>query len=273
MKRRMTFAVLGAALTVSLLAAGCELTGGPARHAILLNTFIHPQYHVETAQYWLEQAEQQTRWRGLFVIHEDGASLLYWGTYASLSKAESRLAKARNFRTEPADGAPEGVPVFIAATIVPAPGIDMGPPEWILSNDTADLRWTLVVAEFHSGPGYKEPERYAVQYCRQLREEGRQAFLHHTPAKSYVTLGNFPESSYKMTTTRNTTREWANLGMAWPTIPDKRLRDLVRSYPELATNGRRSIIREINPITGEMEEFPDPSFMMDISPARGTYGD
>ncbi len=273
MKRRMTFAALWAAITISLLAAGCELTGGPARHAILLAVLDHPQYHVQDAQYWKESAEEQTNWRGLFIIHEDGQSKLYWGEYASLNKARKRLAKARRFRTLPSEESPNGDLVFGTAKIVPAPGIDMGPPEWMLANDTEDLRWTLVVAEFHSGPGYKEPEKYAVEYCRQLREEGRQAFLHHTPAKSYVTLGNFPESSYQMTTTRNTTREWANRGMALPTIPDKRLRDLVRSYPELATNGRRSIVHEINPITGRMEEFPDPSFMMDISPARGVHGD
>ncbi len=272
MKGRNVIAVVWIAAVAGLL-GGCELMGGPPRHTILLAVLDDPHYHVQDAKYWKASAEAQTGWRDLYVIHEEGVSKLYRGKYAGLSRAQAHLAEARTFRTKPSNEAPNGMAVFVTAMIVLVPGIDMGPAEWMLGNDTPDLRYTLVVAEFYSQRGYNEPEKYAVEYCTQLRKEGREAYLYHTPAKSYVTIGSFPESSYQMVTTRNTAREGAHRGWAWSDIPDPKLQQLVGDFMELAVNGRRSIIREANAHTGEMEEYVDPSFIIDIPRTRGAYAD
>lgn len=272
-RRTAISAVWLAVAATALLASGCELNSGPPRHTILLALLDHPDYHVQDAKYWKESAQKQTGWRDLYVIHEDGFSKLYRGKYSSLSKAQAGLAEARRFRTKPSDEAPDGVTVFARARIVPAPGIDMGPAEWMLANDTPDVRYTLVVAEFYSQPGYREPEKYAVEYCTQLRGEGHEAFLYHTPAKSHVTIGDFPESSYQMVTSQQTSREFAHRGWALPDIPDPKLKQLVREFPELAINGRRNIIRHVNPMTGQQEEFADPSFIMAIPHSLGAYDD
>ena len=272
-RRTAISAVWLAVAATTLLAAGCELSTGPPRYTILLAVLDHPDYHVQDAKYWKESAQDQTGWRDLYVIHENSLSKLYRGKYSSLSKAQACLAEARRFRTKPSDEAPDGVMVFALGKIVPALGIDMGPPEWMLANNTPDVRYTLVVAEFFSQPGYREPEKYAVEYCTQLRDEGYEAFLYHTPAKSYVTIGNFPESSYQMVTSRQSSREFAHRGWALPDIPDPKLKQLVREFPELAINGRRNIIHHVNPMTGEKEEFADPSRIMDIPHSRGAYGD
>jgi len=256
-----------------LATSGCELNDGPARYTILLYVLDRPQYHVQDAKYWKESAEEQTGWRDLYVVHEASESKLYRGKYNKLSKAESDLAKARQFRTRSTEEAPSGVPVFLTARIVPAPGMDLGPPEWRLVNKTQETRYTLVVAEFHSEGGFNEPEHYAVDYCRELRDKGYEAYLHYTPVKSYVTIGDFPETSYQMVTTRQASEELHHRGWALPTIPDPKLKKLVQDFPELAVNGRRVIIREVNPMTGEKQEFAEPSFIMDIPRASNLYDD
>jgi len=271
MTRRNMITLVCLAVSAALLAGGCEFNSGPPRYTVLLEVMDRPDYHVEDARYWKEQAEQQTHWRDIYVIHEDGQSKLYRGKYSSLSKAEVALAEARRFHTRPAPKMPQGVAVFAMAKIVPAPGLDMGPPEWMLTNDTPEVRYTLVVAQFYSQVGYREPEKYAVEYCTQLRNRGYEAFLYHTPAKSYVTLGDFPESAYQMTTTRTTARMGANRGLAFPAITDPKLQSLVREFPELAVNGRRNIVRQVDPNTGKEKEYADPSFIMAIPRSRGAY--
>lgn len=271
----MIAALYLAAVTVALVQVGCELAGGQPRHTILLTVLDRPQYHVQDAKYWLSQAREQTSWRDLYIVHEEGRSKLYCGRYRSLEQAQSHLAEVRTFRTNPIADAPQGVAVFATAKIVPLPGIDLGPAEWRLINNTPDIRYTLVVAEFYNDrrARYTEREKYAIEYCTQLRNSGHEAYLYHTQLKSYVTIGSFPESSYQMVTSNQTTREFADRGEAVPVIMDPQLKQLVRNFPELAINGRRNIIRDINPQTGQQEEWADPTFIMAIPHSRGAYAD
>lgn len=276
MKQRYIIAVLYlAAVTVALVQSGCELKGGQPRHTILLAVLDRPQYHVQDAKYWLSQAREQTGWRDLYIVHEEGRSKLYCGRYSSLEQAQGHLVEVRTFRTKPIADAPQGVAVFVTATIVPLPGIDLGPAEWRLINNEPDIRYTLVVAEFYNDrrARYTERERYAIEYCTQLRNSGHEAYLYHTQLKSYVTIGSFPESSYRMVTSNQTARQFAHRGQALPVILDPQLKQLVGDFPELAINGRRNIIRGINPQTGQQEECADPTFIMAIPHGRGAYAD
>ena len=73
------------------------------------------------------------------------------------------------------------------------PGKQIGRPEYALARTTRT--WTVVVAHFFDVPKarYLGREKFAADYCRQLRDRGYQAYYQHGPAKSVVTIGDFPE--------------------------------------------------------------------------------
>jgi len=256
------------ALAILMLTGGCAAPDGSPRYTVLLTVLKNPQYHIEDAKYYKSQTEQETDWDDLFIVHEHDHSKLYLGHFVSQSQAREQMLAARRFRTA------RGVAVFARASVVPLPGEDMGPPEWILGTNSEDIRYTLVVAQFHDEPeaDYTGREHLAVKYCRQLREEGYQAYVHHAGVKSYVTIGDFPESAYQMMTANRTAQPFANRGQAVAVITDPQLQQLTEEFPDLAINGRQSILRTRDAVTGEVTEEAEPSFIMEIPRKRPFYG-
>ena len=204
-------------------------------YTILLSTMTGPQ-HVQQAKYYREQTDKDTHWPGLFVVHKDEHSELFWGKYASHADARKDLKKAKDYRTA------IGIPVYAQAMIVPLPGKGFGPPEWDLLN--AKGEYTVVVAVFYDVPQakYYGRKNHAVVYCRQLREKGEEAYYHHGPSQSSVTIGLFPASAVQMVEQKETVR---------PVIVEPRIEAIVAKYPKAAVNGYAERQAVIDPVTGK----------------------
>lgn len=135
---------------------------------------------------------------GEIFIHDesDGFSRLYYGKY--YRKADAKTGK----RLIPADmrkdldllrelAGPKGERYFLQSLPVRMPQGDVGNPEWALAR--ANGVYTLQVAAFEPTDDFAEFKQAAADYCEVLRKKGYQAYYHHTPTLSMVTVGSFGE--------------------------------------------------------------------------------
>jgi len=248
-------------LVVAAAAGGCDkaiLSSGEGDasnggYTILLYV-LRSVDHVERIKEFKEQTAKDTGWKGMFIVHKAEDSELYWGKYATYEAAAKDLKnKAKKYRTK------LGVPAYAKAIVVPIPGKDVGPPEWNLLN--AKGAYTVVVAVFYNidtlkyyDPksrkyrvekiGYRTRKIDAVEYCRELREKGEEAYFHHGPSQSKVTVGAFADSAVVMVERDGVTK---------PEIREPRIDAIVRKYKFLAVNGYSEKRSVINPKTGKVE--------------------
>ena len=163
-------------------------------------------------------------WDGVFVINKAAQSELYWGRYRSGEQARKNLATAKAHRAE------TGIKPFGKATVVTLPGKDIGPPEWNLRNCPA--AYTLLVAVFTNDPArnYIGRRKFAVDYCRRVREGGYEGYFYHGPVVSHVTIGAFGESAVEFKRDQPVERA---------IIRDPRILELQKPgvFPHLAVNG------------------------------------
>jgi len=227
--------------------------------SILLCVLRDPAGHVRDAKEYRKLLEADPGWKGLSVVHKTGHSELYWGRYATVDAAQSNLAKAKAFRT------PAGVPLFAQAIVVPLQLDDIGPAEWNLKNAKGGA-YSLLVAVFKDDPErkYTGRRRRAVELCEKLRQKEYEAYYHHGPAVSDVTIGTFKRGSVRV--------KWTPTG-AQLDILDQHIEALQQQFPYLVLNGntisfvtrdprtRRIIGRETRrtyliriPGSGEIEE-------------------
>lgn len=128
----------------------------------------------------------------------DGSAAVYYGTYRrSLDPETGRRATPRRLR-EDLDalkelGTADGRRLFIQAIPVRMPTPDVGPPEWDLRNVRA--RYSLQIAVFEPTEEFWQVKQAALDFCRDLRERGYEAYYFHADASSIVTVGAFgPEA-------------------------------------------------------------------------------
>lgn len=243
MTRRLAVGLLAAALA----AAGCELDtfsqgAGPRQwptatgagagrsappaeedaYTILLCVLNDPVRHVRDAEAYRKAMTEKVGWKGLFVVHKGGHSELFWGRYGSPADAEKDLRTAKSYRTQ------TGMPIFAKAIVVPLPGRDIGPEAWRL--DKAKGEYSLLVAVFKDVPEkkYVGRRRFAVDYCRRLREHGYPGYFHHGKVVSHVTLGAFARNAVR----ERKTRQGQQLE-----ILDAGIKKLRADFPELQVNG------------------------------------
>jgi len=202
---------------------------------ILLSTFRDPAAHVRDAQQFKQTLIGKTGWEDMFVVHKEGYSALFWGRYPSVDAAQDNLKTAKAYRS------PAGARLFVQAIVVPLPGKDLGPPEWNLKN--AEGAFTLLVAVFKDDPGrdYVGRRRRAVDACRGLREKGYEAYYHHGPAVSNVTLGAFDPGAVRLRKVDGKVKQ---------EIRDPRIRELQREFPHLVLNGNTITDVQRDPRTG-----------------------
>jgi len=230
--------------TPNIFAKPSQTDQQDAEYTILLYV-LRSADHADRIQSFKSQTEQDTGWKGLFVITEAGHSELYRGKYADHKEASKNLAEAKNYRT------PLRVTPYAQAIILPLPGSQPGPVEWNLRH--AKGAYTVVVATFHDVPEAKYFGRKAnaVAYCRQLREKGKEAYFHHGPANSLVTVGTFGEAAVQMVQ-RDDRRT--------PQIQDQGIIAVQREFPYLAVNGRQQLSKQVSQATGQIEKVPDKSY-------------
>lgn len=241
---------VAAAIAIAVL-AGCEpmsLTpdvpqGGTAcgdeEWTIVLMSFWGPN-HIEESERFLHNTEARTGWKNLRVIHQEGNSELQWGKYCTVPEAGADLKRARAFK---APGS--GELLYGKAMVIPLPGARVGPAEWDLAETkTGDL--SVQVAVFFDVPekNYTGRKHLAVEYCRQLRSEGYEAYFFHSTARSAVSIGLFPAKAV---------RRRPNTSPVQYEILDPRMREIMIKFPKLAVNGREELMTMIDPKTAHTE--------------------
>ena len=128
-------------------------------------------------------------------VHEDAhVARLYYGNYAwPEAKNGGRTPMPAPLRNDLAMlkqlGDPAGGRYFLRAMPVRMPTANVGNPEWALTN--AKGLYTLQVGVFEPAGDFTEYKEAAAEFCKLLREQGYEAYYHHTDAASMVTVGSF----------------------------------------------------------------------------------
>jgi len=243
--------------------AGCDgfemprpepLSQDDEAYTILLWVLSDPQTHPTDARQFKQAIERQTGWKNIFIVNKTDHSTLYWGRYRTPKDAQANLKLAKSYRTS------AGIPLFAKSIIIPLPGKQIGPGEWNLANATG--KYTVIVAVFYNVPeaDYVGRKRFAVQYCKQLRDEGLEAYYRHGPAKSFVTIGAFGASAVEKVTEGDKIRT---------VIHEQRINDIMKRFPFLAVNGRKQYVVMFDPKTRRQERVASRSYPDLIHPKKG----
>ncbi|HEX8523901.1 MAG TPA: hypothetical protein VF669_16725 [Tepidisphaeraceae bacterium] len=251
----------------------CQAIGGPA--------------HVEMANNLKAQLLKTSGMKDWYVIHEDSQSVLYYGFYRAIDtsdrkEAEREHADQRQIQSM-ADSTgerlfPHSFPVEVTT---PDP---QAPAEWNLAN--ADGYWSLQIAAYKDSPRRKQ---FAVDAVRDARAQGLPAYYFHGENTSMVFIGAWPRSAVKeqdAATATNSDPSRPLLVLSQP-VPitdvrerdtgnsvqtvaprleplDPSLLDAMQKYPNNVVNGMLNVSRIKDPVTGQVREIPDPSFLVVI---------
>ena len=230
MKRLRYLGTTVAVLACAIAFCGCNdppSVAARGQYTVLLYAFSDPGGHAAEAERYKRQTEKNTHWQGLFVVSEAGHSRLCWGRYVTVEAAEKNLRRAKAYV------APAGVQVYFQALVVPLPSGQVGPPEWNLQN--APGVYSVLVAVFYDVPRdeYVGRKEFAVEYCKQLRQKGNEAYYHHGPNRSGVMVGSFPALAI-----RTVSRD----GKEKRVIASLRMKSIMIDFQFLAVNGRKERI-------------------------------
>lgn len=233
------------------------LRGNADEFSILLYVLSGANHEQRIEGYKARTEEDAAGWKGLFVVHGNALSELYWGRYASHRAARRNLRKAQRYRT------PVNIPIYEHARIVEHPHSWKGPTEWDLRN--ADGVYTIAIAVFYNDEEDKvfNRKRLALAYCKVLREEGQEAYYNHGASKSTVTIGAFPASAIKVEKIRGGTTEQK-------IIQDERMKQIRKEFPHLLVNGgRRQIaVPKLGSTKGQWVDRPSiPVFIPGMKPS------
>lgn len=130
----------------------------------------------------------------------DGLVRLYYGKYrrrrapnTGQRAMPARMRKDLDLIRELGD--PSGKRFFLHALPVRMPLPDVGDPAWNLL--TVQAKYSLQVAVFEPTGDFADYKQAAADYCEALRERGYEAYYHHGPGSSVVTVGAFGADAVK----------------------------------------------------------------------------
>lgn len=264
--------IISAALLVSTLLTGCGNGGGWGSGGVptggtnygdeeftIVLLIFHGPNHSEAADYYRKKTESATGWKNLRTIAKEGASELQWGKYRSVQAAGADLARARGFK---APGS--GECIYARAMVVPVPGVKVGPPEWDLQNTPTGI-YTVNIAVFFDVPDadYYGRKKLAVEYCRQLRKDGYEAYYFHDVARSAVCIGTFGPESVKRRG-KNLAPQYVNPNAEEYDVDDPIIENILQKFPKLAVNGREELVRSFDTATGKWGMIPALSCVVRI---------
>ncbi|HUU22075.1 MAG TPA: hypothetical protein VM389_06010 [Phycisphaerae bacterium] len=220
---------------------------------IQLYRFTGPDHARQVAQA-KRAAEELAQWKGVFVLHEDNASTLYWGRYPSKKAARPDLQTAKNWQT-PAELRP-----FQFAILMPYPSENPGNPDWDLRRATG--AYTVVVEVYFDDPErkFKGRKQVAAQRCDELRKQGVEAYYCHGAARSSVTIGLFDESAV------NTVRDGA---VARQVVTSREMQEILRKRPYLFVNGKKTEIGVPDMKTGKGQWVFRPTYPVQVPGSKG----
>jgi len=235
---------------------------GEDRFTILLMTFPKKQYgedYVGVANHFEAQTRKYTGWENVFVIHKDDHSLLFC---KSIDEAEPYLRKAQAFRSKDT-----GLMPFAQAMTVPLPGSHPGPPEWNILNVPKRYYYTVLVADFFNVPDPPDPrdppyltrKEDAATFCRELRQQGYEAYYHHGPSHSGVMIGTFDNSVVRIVHEPGKPPRKEVIG--------KEVLAIQKRKPYVAVNGHQMLYRVKDPSGKVVSKVPEKSRLI-IIPGR-----
>jgi len=192
-RRILTSGILAVTLPVLMGAvSGCRNMLAEKQYTILLHTFSGPS-HVRQSKYYRDKTKELAGWKGLEVVHKDSHSELYWGRYRSMPAAEPDLKTARTWHVPNVART-----AFPFPKVVLIPGKEVEKSEYNLRN-VSEGHWTVLVAIYIDDPSQnfvgRDRQKHALEYCDWLRKQGYEAYYHHTPGRSQITVGTFPENA------------------------------------------------------------------------------
>ncbi len=270
MTRTITFGIL---VLVASACSGCKMPGMPnlpamfaeKQYTILLHTFAGPN-HVKQSKLYRDKTKELAGWSGLEVVHKDTSSELYWGEYRSTEDAQDDLKTARTWRVPNVNRA-----AFPFPRIVLLPGHEVEIPEYNLAN--ASGHWTVLVAIYvdDAKQGFvgRERQRHALEYCTFLRKEGFEAYYHHVPGRSQITVGAFPEKAIVMETRASPD---SAMFVATPVIKSTKMRKIMATTTPplcfLVVNDHTEYKKRRSVKTGKMVKVITPSRPIEIPRKR-----
>ena len=211
-----------------VMLTGCGMIGGGDKgdeYTVLLRTFQSAQ-HNEDARFYRDQLELAD-WEDVVVVHKDGHSELFWGKYGTPAAGREDTVKAQRYADK------RGGRPFRHARLVLLPGKDVGPPEWKLVK--AKGTYTVVVGYYYDVPkeSYTGRRRKAVEQCKVLRDRKYEAYYHHGPVKSYVTVGTFGPKALQTVWVHDTIQK---------VVADIDIENIMREFRTLQDNGNSRVI-------------------------------
>ena len=249
------------ALLLAAGAAGCSggLGGGFSRdeYTIWLMGTAGEQ-HIPNSKHLLESVRSHTGWADVFLIHADNHSDIYRGRYPSAAAAEKDLQTARDFVAQTT-----GMKPFQRARVIAMVARPAGPPEWNIQASKG--YYTVLVSDYYDVPkaDYVGRMEFAVQRCKELREQGYEAYYHHDPAHSYVMVGSFPKESVRMVVPkaydRSSNPYLPDVFTAQPMIQvlDPKMADIIAKIP-FSVNGYKSLVPVQDPKTKRWTKQDEP---------------
>lgn len=216
--------------------------------------------------------------QSVYALNQGGATTVYYGRferrYDARKKAESydpdpmpviKLIRSLSYLVPDASGGQRPLWPFLEATLDNLPSADAAGSarsDWNLSN--VEGYYSLQVAVFYASEQMRQHRFAAEEYCRLLREQGREAYFHHGDAKSIVTVGTFPESAVQTVKQKDSL---TGLTQFVTKIVDPDMLALQREFPYNLHDGHKFVEKRFDPATGQQVREPDHSFPV-IIPGR-----
>lgn len=205
--------------------------------------------------------------------HEQGSDVLY-GRY---TRRWDGLRQKVVFRPDPAADLQlikslsydSQTRPFMLAALEPLDDPMAGAAGLDVANATG--HWGLQVAVFYDTETFFQRRQAAIDYCRELRDGGYEAYVHHGPAKSSVIVGSFPEAAVAMTQRERQTLTGRTVVAGEVHIVDPALRQLKLRFPYNLENGHKMFTKEADPQTGRVRKVPHRSFVVEL-PKAGEIG-
>lgn len=142
-----------------------------------------------------------TPFKEWYTVDQDGAITLFYGFYSdveinSVKKPSASAFKAHDDRRKLNDWKnAAGERPFAAAFFTPIVAPDpAAPADWSLANTPPTMVWSLQIAAFKDNPKRKEA---AVEFVKELRGKGVEAYYHHGSTVSSVCIGAWPKTALR----------------------------------------------------------------------------
>jgi len=207
-----------------------------------------------------KQASKHPDFDDINIIRNSDGYQLLQGKYLKASTAREKLNRVKSWKDT------TGRNPFKNAKIIEIPGSEFGPGDWNLAKVRHGY-YSYQVAVFYDmykkdTPGldadYVGRKKFAVDYCRRLREKGYESFFFHGPSNSVVTIGIFDKKAIKNIKKKTIDPKTGEINegsfVESHVILSKKMLKLQKKFPYMQINGGGQQDVLINPKTRRLEK-------------------